>query len=147
VAEATAQNHRFQLYPAGDPEFVGRLIDRARGVGYTALFLTVDVPVAGNREDERLAGMRVPIRLNTSRILNMAWHPREMFGTARHGRVVPASLLSSRTPAGEARNSVRRVGAQLAEAASPQPRILQSELNWDDLDWIRDQWKGLLWSL
>src|SRR5262245_58852282 len=57
VAAATSENHWFQLYPYGNRERVGKLIARARSAGYTALFVTVDVPVRGNRERERETGM------------------------------------------------------------------------------------------
>lgn len=45
VAEATEENHWFQLYPFGNRQMVGALMARARAAGYTALFVTVDVPV------------------------------------------------------------------------------------------------------
>src|SRR3546814_4363751 len=62
-AEATEHDHWFQLYPFADREHVGSLIDRVEAAGYTALFVTVDVPVVGNRQGERETGMGVPLAL------------------------------------------------------------------------------------
>ena len=54
VAAGTHADHFFQLYPGGDE--TARLMERAWASGYRALFVTVDVPVIGNREGERRYG-------------------------------------------------------------------------------------------
>ncbi|MCX7865493.1 MAG: alpha-hydroxy-acid oxidizing protein, partial [Novosphingobium sp.] len=75
VAEATQENHWFQLYPFSHRAKVGELLERAQAAGYTALFVTVDVPVVGNREGERTSGMSQPWTLTPSRVVNMLAHP------------------------------------------------------------------------
>jgi isopentenyl diphosphate isomerase/L-lactate dehydrogenase-like FMN-dependent dehydrogenase len=54
VASGTHADHFFQLYPGGDA--TATLMQRAWAAGYRALFVTVDVPVIGNREGERRYG-------------------------------------------------------------------------------------------
>ena len=53
VADATQENHFFQLYPVGRRERIKALLDRVRAAGYEALFVTTDVQTVGNREDEK----------------------------------------------------------------------------------------------
>lgn len=77
VAAATSRDHFFQLYPwtAGDTErheLIASLIVRAQRSGYGALFVTVDVPVVGNREFERKRGMGNPPTLTPARLLDAA---------------------------------------------------------------------------
>ena len=62
VAEAASGPLWFQLYLWRDREVVSDLIDRARRSGYTALVLTVDVPVVGQRERDVRNGMTLPPR-------------------------------------------------------------------------------------
>src|SRR4030095_5479431 len=50
VARATTEPPWFQLYPWGDRDFTGTFIDRAQRAGYSAMVVTVDVPIHGNRE-------------------------------------------------------------------------------------------------
>ena len=134
VGEATEQNHWFQLYPYGDRQKVGELLDRAAAAGFTALFVTVDVPVRGNREGERHAGMEVPPTLTPKRVLDVAAHPAWWWNLLRHKRVSPIHYRVG-----------KRSLATAGEAVRQQDRYMQSDLNWDDLAWMRDHWKGPLY--
>ena len=86
VAAATEQRHWFQLYPYGNREMVGKLIKRAEDAGYTAMFVTVDVPARGNREREREAGMGVPLVFTPANVIDTAYHPRWLWNPLRHRR-------------------------------------------------------------
>lgn len=134
VGEATEENHWFQLYPYGDRQKVGELLDRAKAAGFTALFVTVDVPVRGNREGERRSGMAVPPTLTPGRVLDVAMHPYWWFNLLRHKRITPIHYGSG--PRGL---------AAAVEAVRKQERYMQSDLNWEDLAWMRDHWKGPLY--
>jgi isopentenyl diphosphate isomerase/L-lactate dehydrogenase-like FMN-dependent dehydrogenase len=134
VAEATQENHWFQLYPYGDRAKVGDLLTRAAGAGFTALFVTVDVPVRGNREGERKAGMTVPPTLTPSRVFDVAAHPSWWWNLLRHKRVAPIHYAEG----------PRRLSGAI-EGVRAQERYMQSDLNWDDLRWMRDHWKGPLY--
>ncbi|MCW5653219.1 alpha-hydroxy acid oxidase [Hydrogenophaga sp.] len=132
VASATEQNHWFQLYPFGDKPFVGGLLRRARDSGYTALFVTVDVPVRGNREGERISGMTVPPTLTPASVLDAALHPRWWWNLLRHRRLAAANYVSSGL----------RGAAAAVQSVRAQERFMQADLHWDDLAWMREQWKG-----
>ena len=135
VAEATAQNHWFQLYPFGDRATVSALLARAKAAGYTALFVTVDVPVLGNREGERTSGLTRPWTITPRRALDMLAHPAWLHGALRKNRLA-AIHYRQRDAAGAT--------AAIASTAAMQ-RLMQNDLSWDDLAWMRDQWQGPLY--
>src|SRR6202012_130197 len=142
VAEGTEKDHFFQLYPYHDPksptgslqnDLTSSLIQRAKRAGYKARFVTVDVPVPGNRESERKRGMGKPPVLTPGRMINGAFKPRWAYGFVKHRRV---SL----------RNLVSEVGAKAAmDGISKQEKMMRPELSWDDFAWMRDQWDGPLY--
>jgi isopentenyl diphosphate isomerase/L-lactate dehydrogenase-like FMN-dependent dehydrogenase len=136
VATATSRNHHFQLYPCSDENGLENLtlglMQRAQRSGYEAMFVTVDVPAVGNREAERRRGMGNPPVLTPRRVINGALHPRWSYNFMRHKRV-------------SARNLIDRGGAKAAVASvATYMRMINPELNWDHLAWMRQQWKGPL---
>jgi isopentenyl diphosphate isomerase/L-lactate dehydrogenase-like FMN-dependent dehydrogenase len=137
VAAGTDRGHFFQLYPWADPvsgghELIGSLLQRAGRAGYTALFVTVDVPVRGNREAESRRGMGNPPVLTPARLLNAARKPRWCAALLRYQRISMRTFVDS----GGARSSVRSIYAQ--------SRMMRPQLSWDDFAWIRDHWDGPL---
>jgi len=136
IAEATSEDHFFQLYPwtsqtTGEP-LSQRFIDRARSAGYSALFVTVDVPTGGNRLGERKRGMGIPPTLTPARALSAALRPRWAHGFLRHQRVSSRMLVDER-------------GTRAAVAsARVQQTLLRPDLVWDDFARIRDMWDGPL---
>jgi L-lactate dehydrogenase (cytochrome)/(S)-mandelate dehydrogenase len=150
VAEATEQDHWFQLYPLGNREKVGSLMARAQSCGYTAMFVTVDVPVVGNREGERTAGMTRPWTLTPSRALNMLSRPAWVRDVIWRNRTV-AVHYRERDEEWRAfgldkiKQAFRAPGADAIAAAEAQARYMQGDLHWDDLAWMRDRWPGPLY--
>ena len=137
VANATAEDHFFQLYPWADEATGARaltesFLDRAKRAGYRALFVTVDVPVIGNRENERRRGMGTPPILTPARIASAAVRPKWWYGFLRHQRMSARNLVDE----GGAAAAVRSVQAQY--------RWMRPELNWEDFAWMRSQWAGPL---
>jgi isopentenyl diphosphate isomerase/L-lactate dehydrogenase-like FMN-dependent dehydrogenase len=137
VAAATERNHFFQLYPWADPntgshELTHSLIKRAKNAGYTGMFVTVDVPVLGNRESERKRGMGNPPVITPARVLNAAVRPQWWVNMLKHQRISIRNLVE----AGGAQAAVSSVRAQY--------RLMRPELNWDDFAWMREQWDGPL---
>jgi L-lactate dehydrogenase (cytochrome)/(S)-mandelate dehydrogenase len=151
VAAATSENHWFQLYPYGNHEKVGRLIDRAGQAGYTSLFVTVDVPVVGNREGERLTGMGVPMQLTPRRCLDIALHPTWLAAFLRHQRFLPVHFIEPDAAGGSSLDTAKRTvgvaqrAAMAADAFASQARYMQGDMQWDDLAWMRERWKGRLY--
>ncbi|WP_293680803.1 alpha-hydroxy acid oxidase [uncultured Phenylobacterium sp.] len=131
VAEATEQNHWFQLYPFADKPKVAELMTRAEQAGYTALFVTVDVGVIGNREGERRSGMTIPPTFTARRLLEAGTHPAWWWNLLKHRRAAPIHYITG-----------PRTIASAVEGARDQARRMQGDLNWDDVAWMRDHWKG-----
>ena len=86
VAENTDQPFWFQLYVMRDRDFIDRLIDRAKAAGCSALVLTVDLQVLGQRHKDIKNGLSTPPRMTVPNIINLAIKPRwclGMLGTKR----------------------------------------------------------------
>ncbi|MCP1401329.1 alpha-hydroxy acid oxidase [Achromobacter insolitus] len=134
VAEGTdGHPFWFQLYVMRDRKFVQRLIERAAAVGCSALVVTLDLQISGQRHKDLKNGLSAPPRLTLLNLLNMAGKPRwclGMLGTRRHtfgniiGHVDGVDNMTS-----------------LAEWSSQQ---YDPALSWEDIAWIRRLWKGKL---
>jgi L-lactate dehydrogenase (cytochrome)/(S)-mandelate dehydrogenase len=138
VACGTRADHFFQLYPGG--EHTAPLMRRAWQSGYRALFVTVDVPVLGNREGERRRGYGNSGSLNRSLTLT----PREALDVARHPRWLADQYRHGR---GSMRNLNPTAGVQ---ATVDSIEIFHREIDratfaWADLEWIREQWPGTVY--
>jgi L-lactate dehydrogenase (cytochrome) len=152
VAAATSENHWFQLYPFGNKDRVGALMRRAKDAGYTAMLVTVDVPVVGNREGERTSGMSIPWTMTPGRVLDMLRRPRWLLDAARHKRLAAKHFLepmpdgSQPIPASKALSvGMMKAAADAERSAIEQARYMQSDLNWSDLAWMREHWDGPLY--
>jgi isopentenyl diphosphate isomerase/L-lactate dehydrogenase-like FMN-dependent dehydrogenase len=149
VAQATEQAHWFQLYPFGNHARVAALMKRAKEAGYTAMFVTVDVPVLGNREGERRSGMTVPWSLTPRRVLDMVRHIGWLRDVLRHDRVAAIHYLEPQ-PDGSAppeplralRGGSMTAVDKAARSAAELARYMQGDLRWEDLAWMREQWQG-----
>lgn len=144
VAAASGTSQFFQLYPRAG-EVGAALMKRAWNAGMRVMVVTVDVPVRGNREGERRLGLAVPPVLTPRRALDVAAHPRWAYGLLRHQRIAARNLGADQT----ADQTTARPPSGLAEAVESvdiQTRqLMQPTLDWDDLAWIREQWKGPLY--
>ena len=133
VAAATEKPFWFQLYVMRDRDFIGRLIDRAKAAGCSALVLTLDLQILGQRHKDLINGLSTPPKLTAKNLLNMALHPRwclGMLGTRRRdfGNVVGhVSGVENMTS----------LSAWSAEQLDP-------TLSWDDVAWVKERWGGKL---
>jgi isopentenyl diphosphate isomerase/L-lactate dehydrogenase-like FMN-dependent dehydrogenase len=135
VAEATRRDHFFQLYPwtdieAGTHDTTLGLVGRAQRAGYQALFLTVDVASPGNRLVEKRLGMGHPPVMTPGAIWNAALRPSWCVNFLRHRRMSLRNLVEERG----AKAAMDSVGRQLG--------MMRPELNWQDFQVIRDNWRG-----
>jgi L-lactate dehydrogenase (cytochrome) len=133
VVANTEKPFWFQLYVMKDRDFIGRLIDRAKAAGCSALVLTLDLQIIGQRHRDIKNGLTTPPRVTLANILNIATKPRwclSMLGTRRRtfGNVV------GHTPGAD---NMRSISLWIAEQFDP-------KLSWDDIKWIRDRWGGKL---
>lgn len=132
IAAASSVDHFFQLYPQhGD--LAASLMKRAWNAGFRVMFVTVDCPVKGNREGERKKGMAIPPVLTPRRLLDISRHPRWAYNVLAHQRIGGRSLVGG----GGVTAALESIDIQSRE-------LMQTTLNWDDLAWMRDQWRGPL---
>lgn len=135
IAEAATTSHIFQLYPRAGT-IAGSLMGRAWGAGYRAMMVTVDVPVKGSREGERRTGMRgnglLPI-LTPRAALNFTAHPRWTYDVLRHQRFGGFNFVEQ-----------TGIAAAVKSLKIQERELMQSTLSWDDVAWMRDQWRGQL---
>jgi isopentenyl diphosphate isomerase/L-lactate dehydrogenase-like FMN-dependent dehydrogenase len=131
VATATEAGHWFQLYPWGDRGLMEDLVARARSAGYSTLCVTVDVPVTGNRERDKVNGFTTQPRITANSAFNMARHPRWLIGFLRHRRFTMRNLEGARVW-----NAV--------ETTNKFVNLFNPQMNWNDLAWLRQQWEGPL---
>ena len=151
VADATQENHWFQLYPVGRRERIKALLDRVKAAGYAALFVTIDVQTVGNREDEKRWQFTLPWTVTPVRALHMVRHWRWVRDALKHRRLASAhhadeARLRAQEEGGAAPTG--KLTSALAEAEMSQKHmakiLIQSDMTWEDLAWIRDQWQGPL---
>jgi L-lactate dehydrogenase (cytochrome) len=131
VAENTTKPFWFQLYVMRDRDFVGRLIDRAKAAGCSALVVTLDLQVLGQRHKDIRNGLSAPPKLTIPNILNMMTKPQwclGMLGTKRR----------------EFRNIVGHVKGieNMASLSAWTAQQFDPSLSWDDLSWIKERWGG-----
>lgn len=131
VAKNTSKPFWFQLYCMSDQPFIENLIDRAKEAKCSALIITLDLQILGQRHKDIKNQMTAPPKLTLKNIMNMATKPKwclGMMGTKRHGFaniVGHASGVKNLTSLSEwSANNLLRT------------------LNWDDLDWMIKRWGG-----
>ena len=133
VAENTTKPFWFQLYVMRDKEFMENLIRRAKAANCSALILTADLQVLGQRHKDIKNGLSAPPKPTLKNILNLMTKPEwcyNMLGTKRH---------TFRNIAGHAKNvsDLSSLSAWTAEQFDP-------GLSWDDVARIKDLWGGPL---
>jgi L-lactate dehydrogenase (cytochrome) len=133
VAAHTSKPFWFQLYVMRDRAFVQRLIDRARAARCSALMLTLDLQVLGQRHKDLRNGLSAPPKLTLPNVLGMCTKPAwclRMLGTKRHGF-------------GNIVGHVQGVD-DLSSLSSWTSQQFDPKLSWDDVRWIKRQWGGRL---
>ncbi|MDU8912358.1 alpha-hydroxy acid oxidase [Aestuariicoccus sp. MJ-SS9] len=132
VGPLTGGQGWFQLYPPRDPEIRRDMLARARDAGFTALVLTVDVPVASRRERQVRSGLTNPPRLTPRLLAQVAMRPAWAVGTAMHG-MPRMRTLDPYAADTAARDPTAHVGY-----------LLRTAPDWEYLRWLRDHWEGTL---
>lgn len=133
VMQAAPQSW-FQAYLPGDPAQIRALIERVAAAGVSTLVITVDTPVAANRENNVRAGFSTPLRPS----LSLAWqgisHPTWLFGTFLR------TLLRHGMPHFE--NNYATRGTPILSANVLRDFSDRGHLNWEHVADIRRMWKG-----
>lgn len=124
----------FQAYLPGDGAQIAALIDRVAAAGVDTLVLTVDTPVAANRENNVRAGFSTPLRPSVGLAWQGVTHPRWLIGTflrtlARHGMPHFENNYATR-------------GAPILSGNVLRDFSDRGHLNWQHVAAIRKTWKG-----
>jgi L-lactate dehydrogenase (cytochrome) len=123
----------FQLYVMKDRAFIESLIARAKAANCSALVLTLDLQILGQRHKDLKNGLSAPPKPTLSTILNLMTKPRwglGMLGTKRHGFGNIVGHVKG----------VENMGS-LSEWTAKQ---FDPALNWGDVEWIKKRWGGKL---
>jgi L-lactate dehydrogenase (cytochrome) len=133
VAAATTKPFWFQLYVMRDRTFVERLIERAKAAGCSALVLTLDLQILGQRHKDLKNGLSAPPKLTLPNLLDMMTKPRwclGMLGTPRRG-------FGNIVGHVEGVDDMGSLGQWTAQQFDPR-------LSWADVEWIKTRWGGPL---
>ena len=123
----------FQLYVMKDRSFVERLIERARAIRCSALVLTLDLQMIGQRHIDLKNGLSVPPRFNLSALADLStkfrWGVSMLRTSRRHfGNIVGHTSQKM----------------DLAGYATWINNQFDPSLTWDDVEWIKTRWDGKL---
>ena len=131
VAEHTSAPFWFQLYFMRDHDFSKRLLDRARDAGCSALMLTLDLQILGQRHKDIKNGLSTPPKLTVKNIIDMASRPKWCMGM----------LGTKRRQFGNIVGHVKGV-SDMSSLASWTADQFDPRLDWDDVKRIQDWWGG-----
>lgn len=133
VASVTEKPFWFQLYVMKDRDFIAGLIDRAKAAKCSALILTLDLQILGQRHKDLRNGLSAPPKFTLKHIWQMATCPRWCLGMLQTRR------RTFRNIAGHAKGvtDLSSLSAWTAEQFDP-------KLNWQDVEWIKKRWGGPL---
>lgn len=133
VAEATGKPFWFQVYVIRDRAFIEDLIRRARAAKCSALVLTLDLQILGQRHRDIKNGLTVPPQIRLSNLIDIATKPRWALSILQ-GRSKTFGNLAGHVKGMENVNS-------LAQWTASQ---FDPTLSWKDVAWIRKLWPGKL---
>jgi L-lactate dehydrogenase (cytochrome) len=133
VKAHTTKPFWFQLYVMRDRSFIEGLIDRAKAAGCSALVLTLDLQLLGQRHKDLKNGLSAPPKLTVRNLLDMMTKPRWCMGM----------LGTPRRQFGNIVGHVKGV-ADMSSLSAWTAGQFDPGLNWGDVEWIKKRWGGKL---
>jgi len=133
IAAHTSAPFWFQLYVMKDRKFIERLIDRAKAAKCSALMLTLDLQILGQRHKDLKNGLSAPPRLTLANILNMMTKPRWCMGMLQTPRRSFGNIVGHASDVSD-----------MSSLASWTAQQFDPALSWDDVQWIKQRWGGKL---
>ena len=133
VAAAVGKPFWFQLYVMRDRGFVRSLIERAAAVKCSALVVTVDLQVLGQRHCDIKNGLSVPPEIKLKNIIDMATKPAWVLSVLRGKRKTFGNLAGHVRGMDDVTSLAQWTATQFDQA-----------LNWQDIEWIKSLWPGKL---
>src|SRR5437660_7869901 len=133
VAGAVAKPFWFQVYVMKDRGYIRALIERAAAAKCSALVLTVDLQVIGQRHRDIKNGMTVPPQIRIKNLIDIATKPAWALSVAR-GKRKTFGNIAGHYPG---MSNVIVLSKWIAEQFDP-------TLSWKDVEWIKSLWPGKL---
>ena len=133
VAAHTTAPFMYQLYMMRDREAMANMIERARKAKCSALVLTLDLQVIGQRHKDLKNGLTAPPSPTIANIINLMTKPRWCLGMAGTRRHTFGNLVGH----------VKGV-SNMKSLSSWTNEQFDPRLSWDDVAWVKAQWGGKL---
>jgi L-lactate dehydrogenase (cytochrome) len=133
IAASVDKPFWFQLYVMKDRGFIKALIERAIAAKCSALVLTVDLQVIGQRHQDIKNGMSVPPEWSLSKLVDFATKPTWVSGVLRGKRRTFGNLMGHLKGTEDITALSSWINSQF-----------DTTLNWKDVEWIRSIWPGKL---
>ncbi|THH35117.1 alpha-hydroxy-acid oxidizing protein [Aliishimia ponticola] len=131
VAEATTKPFWFQLYTMKDTDFTGRLIERAKAANCSALVITLDLQILGQRHKDLKNGLSAPPKMTPKTIANLAtkwaWGIEMLSAKRREFGNIVGHV--------DGITDTSQLGAWTAEQFDP-------SLDWGKIEKLMEQWGG-----
>jgi L-lactate dehydrogenase (cytochrome) len=134
AAAASDGPKAYQLYIFKDRGLTEEWLERCKAAGYIALALTVDTPVAGNRERDFVYGFGAPPRSRLRQVLSFARYPGWIARALLRKDLEMVNITSSDAAAQAIKQGIR----------SFIDGELERSLTWKDVEWLRQRWDGPL---
>ena len=131
VAEHTSRPFWFQLYVMKDKGFVERLINRAKAAKCSALVITLDLQILGQRHKDIKNGLSSPPKPTLTNLINLATKPYWCWHMLHTKRRTFGNIVGHASGVSDP--------SSLSAWASQQ---FDPALSWDDVAWIKDKWGG-----
>ncbi|MGH7003988.1 MAG: alpha-hydroxy acid oxidase [Alphaproteobacteria bacterium] len=133
VAAATSKPFWFQLYVMRDRDFIYNLIDRAKAAKCSALVLTLDLQILGQRHKDIRNGLSAPPKFTPKHIWQMATRPLWCMEMLKTKRRTFGNIVGHAKGVGD----LSSLSAWTSEQFDPR-------LSWNDVEWIKEYWGGKL---
>lgn len=117
----------FQVYVWRDREMMAGLLERIRKAGFTGLILTVDMPVAGNRERDPRNGFSIPPKINRKTAFQAAMRPGYLLDLAQTPPIQPVNFPEAKG------------GGGIIEFVNKQ---FDNTVTWEYAAWLKETWGG-----
>ncbi|MDR6631331.1 L-lactate dehydrogenase (cytochrome) [Phyllobacterium sp. 1468] len=133
VASVTTKPFWFQLYVMRDRDFIYNLIDRAKAAKCSALVLTLDLQILGQRHKDLRNGLSAPPKFTPKHIWQMATRPQWCMEMLRTKRRTFGNIVGHAKGVGD----LSSLSVWTTEQFDPR-------LSWSDVTWIKERWGGKL---
>ncbi len=133
IAEVATGPLWFQLYLWRDREIMRSLVERAKQAQYQVLVLTVDLQVVGKRERDLRSGLSIPPKITLKSALDAVMHPRWFMDLIKGPPVTFRNFLG-----------IAEGDDALSHSAFINQHLINPSADWQDLQWVRERWKGPL---